>query len=105
VRREAWRREHLRTLIERFRDGARALGLTLTDSPTPIQPLLAGGAARALRWSRQLEEQGILISAIRPPTVPEGAARLRITLSALHEDAHVDRLLDALSRLSQGDDA
>ena len=105
ARREAWRRDHLSALIKRFRDGARELGLALADSPTPIQPLLAGSAGRALSWSRQLEEQGLLVSAIRPPTVPEGAARLRITLSAAHEAAHVDRLLDALSRLSQEDDA
>ena len=65
-------------------------------SETPIQPLLIGDAGKALAVSKKLEEQGILISAIRPPTVPEGTARLRITFSAAHTEEHVDRLLLAL---------
>ncbi|MCW9089425.1 MAG: 8-amino-7-oxononanoate synthase [Gammaproteobacteria bacterium] len=96
VQSEGWRREKLQALIRRFRDGAGQLGLRLMDSPTPIQPLLIGDAAEALRLSEALLAQGILISAIRPPTVPEGTARLRITLSAAHSEAQVDRLLDAL---------
>ncbi len=99
VREEAWRRERLRELVDRFRQGAASLGLPLMDSLTPIQPLLAGSVERALDWSRRLERQGILITAIRPPTVPEGRARLRITLSAAHTDAQLDRLLDALADL------
>ncbi len=99
VREEAWRRERLRELVERFRQGAASLGLSLMDSSTPIQPLLAGSVERALDWSRRLEQQGILVTAIRPPTVPEGRARLRITLSAAHTDAQLDRLLDALADL------
>lgn len=97
--REDWRREHLTALIARFREGAAQLGLALTASPTPIQPLLAGSAARALAWSRALERAGILVTAIRPPTVPSGTARLRITFSAAHSLADVDQLLDVLSRL------
>ncbi len=97
--REDWRRERLRALIARFRQGASQLGLPLTDSMTPIQPLLIGTAARALTWSQRLETSGILVGAIRPPTVPEGTARLRITLSAAHAEADVDRLLDALALL------
>lgn len=96
---EAWRRDHLFALIKRFRQGAIALGLPLMDSPTPIQPLLTGSAQQALRWSAQLEQAGLLVTPIRPPTVPEGASRLRITLSAAHDEAHVDRLLDGLSQL------
>jgi 8-amino-7-oxononanoate synthase len=96
VREEPWRRERLRELVSCFRRGAEQLGLPLTASRTPIQPLLAGSAGRALRWSRRLEEQGILVTAIRPPTVPEGGARLRITLSAAHSEAQVERLLAAL---------
>lgn len=99
ARRERWRRERLQTLIARFRAGAEQLGLPLMPSPTPIQPLLAGTAERALSWSRRLEERGILVSAIRPPTVPEGSARLRVTFSAAHEESDVDRLLDALGNL------
>ncbi len=97
VRTDEWRRERLRELVRRFRSGAQQLGLPLMDSITPIQPLLAGSAEQALAWSQRLEAQGILVSAIRPQTVPEGSARLRITLSAIHRDEHIDRLLEALA--------
>ncbi len=99
VEEEGWRRECLAGLVARFRHEAAGLGLGLMDSSTPIQPVLAGGAERALAWSRSLEDAGILVTAIRPPTVPAGTARLRITFSASHTDAQLDRLLDALSRL------
>lgn len=98
LREESWRREHLRALISRFRAGAGELGLQLMDSPTPIQPLLIGDSERALQLSAGLRRRGILISAIRPPTVPRGTARLRVTLSAAHEEADVDRLLEALQQ-------
>ena len=104
AREEGWRRRHLEELIVRFRREAGALGLPLMPSDTPIQPILAGGAERALAWARQLEEAGILVTPIRPPTVPEGSARLRVTLSAAHTDSHLDRLLEALSRLPVGPD-
>ncbi|HEY5720625.1 MAG TPA: 8-amino-7-oxononanoate synthase [Gammaproteobacteria bacterium] len=96
---EEWRRERLRALVERFRAGAAALGLELMPSATPIQPLLFGDSARALAASRFLEQRGLLVTAIRPPTVPEGSARLRITFSASHDAAQVDRLLEALAEL------
>lgn len=99
ARQESWRRERLRQLVKQFRAAAESLGLPLMDSQTPIQPILAGSASQALAWSRQLEAQGILVSAIRPPTVPEGSARLRITFSANHTERHLQRLLDALSNL------
>jgi len=100
---EDWRRERLRALVHRFRSGAAQLGLPLMPSETPIQPVLAGAADRALVWSRMLEERGILVTPIRPPTVPRGGARLRITFSALHRDEQVDRLLDALAALPRED--
>jgi 8-amino-7-oxononanoate synthase len=96
VESEDWRRAHLSRLVRRFRTGAAQLGLVLCDSATPIQPVIAGTAEAALRWSAALREAGILITPIRPPTVPEGTARLRITFSATHSEAQVDRLLDAL---------
>jgi 8-amino-7-oxononanoate synthase len=99
ARREHWRREQLQRLVARFRSGAASLGLEVAESFTPIQPLIAGDVETALAWSRMLESRGILVTAIRPPTVPEGSARLRITFSAQHQDADVDRLLDSLSRL------
>ncbi len=96
---ETWRREKLFALIARFRRGASELGLPLAASSSAIQPLLLGSAEAALAAARQLEGQGLLVSAIRPPTVPSGQARLRITLSTSHEEAHVDRLLTALETL------
>jgi 8-amino-7-oxononanoate synthase len=102
---EEWRREHLRALVQRFRAGAAALGLPLADSPTPIQPIVLGDAVRALRWSSALEAQGLLVTAIRPPTVPPGSARLRVTFSATHTEVQVDRLLEALSALARAEAA
>ncbi|HEV2322230.1 MAG TPA: 8-amino-7-oxononanoate synthase [Gammaproteobacteria bacterium] len=96
VHEETWRREKLKTLIARFRNGATQLGIGLLPSATPIQPLVVGESADALTLSQRLKEQGILVTAIRPPTVPSGTARLRITLTAAHEESHVDRLLEAL---------
>ena len=98
---ESWRRERLKRLITGFRESAASLGLPLMDSSTPIQPILAGSAAQAVAWSRQLEDKGILVSAIRPPTVAEDSARLRITFSANHTDRHLERLLDALAGLNR----
>jgi len=93
------RRQKLQALIERFRRGAAELGLPLAPSTTPIQPLLLGDSRRALEVAAQLESRGIWITAIRPPTVPAGSARLRITLSAAHDEADVDRLLSALDEV------
>ncbi len=94
---EAWRREHVFGLVDRFRQGAAALGLPLMDSESPIQPLLVGDSAQALLWSQRLRERGLLVSAIRPPTVPPNTARLRVTLTAAHTPEQVERLLDALA--------
>ena len=97
LRREHWRREHLAQLIAQFRHGAQQLGLTLMDSFTPIQPILIGSSARAMKLSALLRERGLLVTAIRPPTVPTGSARLRVTLSAAHSEAQVQLLLNALA--------
>lgn len=99
VKEESWRREKLGMLIRQFRLGAKQLGLNLLDSMTPIQPLLIGENFKALRISHQLAEEGFLVTAIRPPTVPNGTARLRITLSALHEEEQVERLLATLNQV------
>ncbi|MGY3041032.1 8-amino-7-oxononanoate synthase [Rhodanobacter sp. TND4EL1] len=99
VRHEGWRREKLGALIGRFRRGAHQLGLPLAPSNSAIQPLLLGSADAALAAAQALERQGLLVTAIRPPTVPVGQARLRITLSAAHDEADVDRLLGALETL------
>lgn len=97
-RQENWRREKLAVLVKRFRDGVSELGYTLMASQTPIQPILIGSDADAMALSSELREKGFLITAIRPPTVPEGEARLRVTLSAAHELADVDALLAALEQ-------
>ncbi|HCV37340.1 MAG TPA: 8-amino-7-oxononanoate synthase [Pseudomonas sp.] len=97
LRRETWRREHLAALIRQFRQGASQIGLQLVDSPTPIQPILVGDSAQALKLSRMLRDRGLLVTAIRPPTVPAGSARLRVTLSAAHSEAQVQLLLNALA--------
>ena len=89
-------RAQLGQLIARFRQGAQALGWQLGASATPIQPLLVGESGAALQLAERLRERGIWAGAIRPPTVPVGTARLRITLSAAHREQDVDRLLDAL---------
>ena len=101
ARAEDWRREHLADLIARFRAGAAALAFSLMDSTSPIQPLVVGDAGRAVALSAALERHGLLIGAIRPPTVAEGTARLRITLTAAHRTDDVDRLLEALASVSR----
>jgi 8-amino-7-oxononanoate synthase len=97
ARREHWRREKLAQAIAQFREGASRRGFELLPSDTPIQPLLCHDDARALAYAQALEAQGYWVAAIRPPTVPEGRARLRVTLSALHTAAEIDGLLEALA--------
>lgn len=94
---ESWRRGHLAALVARFRRGAAQLDLPLLESASAIQPLLVGDAGRAVTLSERLRDRGLLISAIRPPTVPRGTSRLRITLSAAHSEDQVDRLLSELA--------
>src|SRR5690606_6106630 len=77
---ESWRIAHLQQLIAQFRSGAQQRGLPVMESPTAIQPLLVGAADKGLQLSSQLQQRGFLVSAIRPPTVPQGSSRLRITL-------------------------
>jgi len=96
LREEAWRRDHLCDLVERFRRGATQLGLPLAEVHGPIQPLHVGAPDVAMALSAALRERGALVGAIRPPTVPAGTARLRVTLSAAHSEADVDCLLDTL---------
>lgn len=98
VRTERWRCERLGELIRYFKEGARLLGLSLKPSDTAIQPVILGGTAAVLHAARQLEAQGVYVAPIRPPTVPEGTARLRISLTAAHTHDQIDRLLEALDR-------
>ena len=96
IREEGWRREHLTRLIARLREGTASLPWEHPESFTAIQPLIIGGNAEALAAMTALRERGIWAPAIRPPTVPDGTARLRVSLSAAHSEADVDRLVAAL---------
>jgi 8-amino-7-oxononanoate synthase len=96
IRNEGWRRERLADLIGRLRSGLKLHRWQLSASSTPIQPLVVGDNADTMRLSAWLESHAIVVPAIRPPTVPKGSARLRISLSAAHTDADVDTLIEAL---------
>ena len=104
IEHEHWRRSHLEALIARLRSGLSAglqgSGWQLSDSKTAIQPLLIGRNDVALAAMEGLRQRGIWVPAIRPPTVPEGTARLRIALSAAHTEDDVDQLIDALTALA-----
>ena len=95
---EDWRRVKLRRLAAHFRDGARERGIGLLESRTPIQPVVIGASKAALVAMQSLEAQGFFVPAIRPPTVAQGKARLRVVLSAQHEEADIEQLLNALAR-------
>ncbi|MEK8132064.1 aminotransferase class I/II-fold pyridoxal phosphate-dependent enzyme [Paenibacillus filicis] len=86
VQKEHWRRERLHTATRLFRSSLRDAGFSIGDGDSPIVPLIVGDNDTALRFSGALEEEGILAVAIRPPTVPDGTARLRFSLSAVHMD-------------------
>ncbi len=98
IQQQPWRRNHLHHLVKYFRSLAKQAGLPIQKSDSPIQPLIIGDSKEAVQYAQHLKEQGILISAIRPPTVPQGTARLRITLSALHTETMVEQLIEALVR-------
>jgi 8-amino-7-oxononanoate synthase len=102
IKQESGRRERLAALVSRFRATAQAAGVPLSTSTTPIQPVLLGSPAAALAAERQLAAAGYRVVAIRPPTVPAGSARLRITLSAAHSEAQVDALAEELGRVCAG---
>lgn len=93
---ETWRRQHLQQLIAYFCYEAQLLALPIQVSQTAIQPLIVGDEQKALQWQQQLREAGFWVTAIRPPTVPVGTARLRITLTAAHSFDDVDALLATL---------
>ncbi|NUS39914.1 MAG: 8-amino-7-oxononanoate synthase, partial [Lysobacter sp.] len=98
ARAEHWRRTKLDELIGRFRERAQRAGLELMDSQTAIQPVVCGDDDTARAMAAGLEQAGYWVAAIRPPTVPEGRARLRVTLSALHGVADVDGLVEAMAK-------
>jgi 8-amino-7-oxononanoate synthase len=100
IEHEEWRREHLRALIARLRSGMKTLPWQMLPSETPIQPLVVGENGAAVALMDRLAERGIWVPAIRPPTVADGTARLRISLSAAHSHEDVDRLVQALHEIA-----
>ncbi|HOW70241.1 MAG TPA: 8-amino-7-oxononanoate synthase [Phycisphaerae bacterium] len=102
VRCEPWRRVKVLDLAERMRSALASRGWDTGPSCTQIVPVIVGSSERALRLSGALEREGILVPAIRPPTVPGGGARLRISLSAEHEPEDVAALVQALERHRDG---
>lgn len=100
LRKEEWRRERLHTLTALLRRTMADLPWPWMPSVTPIQPLLVGSNQSAMAMSNGLRERGILVPAIRPPTVPQGTARLRISLSAAHDESDIHRLSEALHELA-----
>ncbi len=99
---EQWRRHRLFTHAARLQQGLSAQGYTLpANLAGHIVPIVLGSAAAVVRAGHRLLEQGLLVAAVRPPTVPEGTARLRISLSAAHTEAHIDRLVHALATMRQ----
>lgn len=98
IKQEAWRREHLQELINYFQDQCKQASIDVSTSNTPIQPIILGSSETALAVSTKLLAAGILVPAIRPPTVPNNTARLRITFSAAHKKTHLDRLIEVIKR-------
>ncbi|MEH6456921.1 MAG: 8-amino-7-oxononanoate synthase [Cocleimonas sp.] len=99
IAKENWRREQLANLIQRFKLGAEQLGIELMESDTAIQPIMIGSTEKAVAISQALQEKNILVTAIRPPTVPDYTARLRVTFSTNHTPEQVDTLLEALGKV------
>jgi len=99
IQQESWRRDKLQALVARFRAGIEQIGLTLMPSESAIQPILVGDSETAVRISDYLLQQGVLVTAIRPPTVAKGSSRLRVTFSAHHTEQQVDQLLAVLARI------
>jgi 8-amino-7-oxononanoate synthase len=99
IKREEWRRRKLIQLTEYLKKELQLLRWNLLPSDTPIQPVIIGGNSEVMQIRNALQERGILIPAIRPPTVPKNSARLRISLSAAHSTKDIERLATALKEL------
>lgn len=101
IEQETWRREKLMGLMMQLKRGLQSLRWPLLPSMTPIQPLMVGRSDEAVRLSEALRDRGILVPAIRPPTVPQGQARLRISLSAAHHKEDIEQLIETLRDLAK----
>ena len=97
VSREAWRRKKLAGLVDQFKNQCHQRGIPLMESSTAIQPVIIGDNDKALAIAERLKQQGLLVFAIRSPTVANGSERLRVTLSAAHDEADIDVFTDVLA--------
>lgn len=102
---EPWRRQRAREAAERLRAELRGLGLNVIEGPGPIVPVLLGGSERAVRWMEAIAERGCFVPGVRPPSVPEGEARLRISVMATHTDGQLEVLTGALASVARAEDA
>jgi 8-amino-7-oxononanoate synthase len=93
---EPERRERVRAVARRVREDLAAAGFEISAGDAPIIPVIVGGEAEALRASEALAEAGLLVPAVRPPTVARGSSRLRVTVSCDHLDGEIERLVGAL---------
>lgn len=100
IRKEQSLRDQLYCHIRHFRAGVAHMTHILSSSDTAIQPVIIGDNLQAQRLAQHLRQQGIWLTAIRPPTVPPGTARLRITLSAAHQSEDINQLLEALAHVT-----
>lgn len=105
VRREPQRRQALRNNCELFRAGLKSLGYALADSRSQILPVMIGDAARCMKLSEDLLRRGVFAQGIRPPTVPPGTSRLRVTLMATHAREHLNQALGIFAEVKPENDA
>jgi 8-amino-7-oxononanoate synthase len=105
VNKEPERRQALRDNCEMLRSGLKSLGHSLRDSRSHILPLMIGDATRCMKLSEDLLQRGVFAQGIRPPTVPPGTSRLRITLMATHTREHIDQALGTFKEIKHEDDA
>ncbi|HMA82207.1 MAG TPA: aminotransferase class I/II-fold pyridoxal phosphate-dependent enzyme, partial [Candidatus Binatia bacterium] len=101
IRREPERREKLFNNCRRLKEGLRKLNFSVAEVDSPIVPLIIGDAEKTMRFSERLLEKGVFAQGIRPPTVPPGTSRLRITLMATHTEAHIDKALCAFKEIKE----
>ncbi len=95
IENEPERREHLWSMVDKFKAGIESTGLRILPSHSAIIPVLIGDAEPALKFARALRENGVFTPAVRPPSVPHGMCRIRVTIMAKHTEEHVDEALSA----------
>jgi 7-keto-8-aminopelargonate synthetase-like enzyme len=100
MRDEPARQERLRILARTTREQLSRAGFVLPPGDSPIIPIILGEEERTLDAAKKLRQRGLLVMAIRPPTVPPGSSRLRVSLSCEHTDAEIQALIDSIMSLN-----